>query len=61
MALFFYNVFLEFFIITILCMKIKALSYKYQSNNVKIEMYNKIEKHIIYIKIYNKYIIKHIT
>ena len=42
-------------------MKIKTLSYKYQSNNVKIEMYNKIEKHIIYTKIYNEYIIKHIT
>ena len=28
---------------------------------MKIEIYSKIKKHIMYIKIYNKYIIKHIT
>ena len=28
---------------------------------MEIEMYNKIEKHIIYIQIYNKFIRKHIN
>ena len=37
------------------------LSHKFKIKCMKIETYNKIKKHIMYIQIYNKYIIEHIT
>ena len=63
-------IFLVFIIITILhynifvhIMKKKTKPYhtNLKSNNVKTEIYNQIKKHIIYIDMYNKYTIKHIT